>query len=102
MQLEHNAPVVARQEMLINAPIEKVWHLQADIAHWHEWHTDMGAAKLEGDVKAGTVFRWKAAGLNIVSTLQTVEPERSIGWTGISLGSRAVDTWHFEATPNGT
>ena len=102
MNIDINAPVFARREVTIEAPIESVWNIQTGIDRWSEWQPDVTSAKLDGELKAGTVFRWKAKGLSIVSTLHTVEPNRRIGWTGISLGMSAIHNWTFEAQGNVT
>lgn len=97
MNIDTNAPVFARKEIVIHAPVEKVWELQTDIENWNRWQPDITSAKLEGALEAGTIFRWKAKGLNIVSTLHTVIPLKQIGWTGLSLGMFAIHNWMFEA-----
>lgn len=95
--IDTKAPLTARKEILIEAPIEKVWARQTDIDGWPAWQPDITAAKLEGPLVTGSLFRWKAKGLNIVSTLHTVEPQHKIGWTGVSLGMYAIHNWTFEA-----
>lgn len=97
MNIDTNAPVFGRKEIIIHAPAEKVWELQTDIENWNRWQPDITSAKLEGALKADTIFRWKAKGLNIVSTLHTVKPLKQIGWTGLSLGMFAIHNWMFEA-----
>ncbi len=91
------APLQAHQEILIDAPLDKVWGLQTAIAHWPNWQPDISVAALDGPLQTGSVFRWKAKGLKIVSTLHTVEPPRQIGWTGDSLGMFAIHNWTFAA-----
>ncbi|MBX3054098.1 MAG: SRPBCC family protein [Caldilineaceae bacterium] len=95
--IDTKAPLTARKEISIQAPVEKVWNVQTDIEGWTAWQPDITAAKLEGALVAGSVFRWKAKGLSIVSTLHTVEPRHEIGWTGVSLGMYALHNWTFEA-----
>jgi uncharacterized protein YndB with AHSA1/START domain len=102
MDIEHNAPLTARRELLIDAPIERVWAVQADIDHWADWQPDVKQAKLDGDLAVGTQFHWKAAGVNIASQLQVVEPPHAIGWTGKSIGMRAVHKWEFAAQGEST
>jgi len=102
MNIDTNAPVFARKEILIHAPVEKVWQIQTDIENWSKWQPDITSTKLDGDLKAGTTFRWKAKGLNIVSTLHTVKLHRQIGWTGISPGMFAVHNWTFETRGEAT
>lgn len=97
MDIDTRAPAFARKEIVIHAPVEKVWQIQTDIENWNRWQPDITSAKLEGALAAGTIFRWKAKGLNIVSTLHTVKPHQHIGWTGRSLGMFAVHNWTFEA-----
>ena len=100
--MDRQAALVAAHEIVIHAPIERVWTLQSGIGRWPEWQPDVVSAELQGSLQAGTVFRWKAAGLNIVSTLQVVEPQARIGWTGVSLGMKAVHHWYFEARGSDT
>lgn len=97
MNIDTKAPVFARKEILIHAPLEMVWKLQTDIENWNRWQPEITSAKLEGALEADTIFRWKAKGLNIVSTLHTVNPLKQIGWTGLSLGMFAIHNWMFEA-----
>lgn len=100
--IDTKAPLTAHKEILIEAPVEKVWARQTDIDGWTAWQPDITAAKLEGALVAGSVFRWKAKGLKIVSTLHTVEPQHKIGWTGVSLGMYAIHNWTFEAQGDST
>lgn len=97
MNIDTNAPAFARREILIHAPVEKVWQIQSDIENWSAWNPDITSAKLDGGLKAGVTFRWKAQGLNITSRFHTVEPNRRIGWTGVALGMVAIHNWTFEA-----
>lgn len=97
MNIDTNAPIFARKEILIHAPVEKVWEILTDIENWSRWQPDITSAKLEGPLEVGTTFRWKAKGLKIVSRLHTVMPYQQIGWTGISLGMDAIHNWILEA-----
>ncbi len=96
MNIDSTAALTARKETVIDAPLDRVWALQTDIDGWPAWQPDITTARLEGALQPGTIFRWKAKGLAIVSTLRAVEPGRTIGWTGDSIGMRAVHIWHFE------
>jgi uncharacterized protein YndB with AHSA1/START domain len=96
MNINTRATVFARKEILIHAPVEKVWRTQSDIENWSTWQPDINTAKLDGDLKAGTTFRWKAQGLSITSRLHTVDPNRRIGWTGTAPGMVAIHNWTFE------
>jgi len=102
MEIDHKAPLVARSETQIAAPVEKVWALLTHIDGWPAWQPGVSAAKLEGGLSQGSIFRWKANGLSIVSTIRELEPERHIGWTGESLGTYAVHLWYLEPRDQGT
>ncbi len=96
MQIDEHAPMVARQQIMIDAPIHKIWTLETDINHWPEWQPGVTSAALDGGMAVGSVFRWKGQGLRITSTLQEVEAPRRIGWTGKAMGIDAVHVWTFE------
>lgn len=102
MRIDDLAPLVARKEIIIAAPAEKLWAMQADINRWPEWQPGVTAAHLEGALAVGQVFRWKGGGLNITSTLQEVESPSRIGWTGKAIGIDAVHIWTFEPHGDGT
>ncbi len=102
MKIDENAPMTARKEILISAPVEKIWALETDINRWPEWQPGVSSAKLEGGVAVGSIFRWKGQGMNITSTLQEVDPPRRIGWTGKAMGMQAVHVWTFEPQGDNT
>lgn len=102
MNIDKNAPMIASDEIIIEAPIEDVWDLESDINHWPEWQPGVSEAMLEGELLPGNVFRWKGQGLSIVSTLEEVEPPRRIGWTGKAIGIDAIHIWTFESVNGGT
>jgi uncharacterized membrane protein len=101
MNVDRHAPLVARMEIVIQAPLEVVWNLLTDLQAWPEWQGNIASVIMEGDLAPGTIFRWKASGIKIVSTLQEVEPMRRISWTGTSPGMRAIHIWDFESYDGG-
>ena len=100
--IDTKAPLYARKEIFIEAPLEKVWDIQTDIERWPEWQSDIASTTLQGELTSGTTFKWKASGLGIVSTLHTVNPKNEIGWTGVSMGMFAVHNWTFKEQDGGT
>ncbi|MBW4468960.1 MAG: SRPBCC family protein [Stenomitos rutilans HA7619-LM2] len=101
MEINANAPAIARHELFIHASSEKIWQLLADINHWPTWHPAIAEAKLEGLLQSGSTFRWKSGGTAIQSTLQEVQPQHRLSWTGKALGTRAIHVWILEPQPNG-
>lgn len=96
------APVISRQDLVIQAPVSTVWAVQTDISRWPAWRPSVPAAQLDGELKAGAVFRWEEAGLKITSTVQQVMPERRLVWTGPAQGIFAVHVWEFTPVEGGT
>lgn len=102
MNIDSKAPLTGRREILIDAPIERVWEIQTDIENWPKWQQEVTFAKLAGELRPGTTFRWKAMGVNITSVLREVVTHQTIGWSGESIGMSAVHVWRFERQRNGT
>jgi uncharacterized protein YndB with AHSA1/START domain len=102
MKIDTNAPLKARKEIVIQASPDEVWSTLTDISKWPGWQPDITSAILEGDLSVGTVFRWKAKGLNITSVIREIETQKRIGWTGDSLGMQAVHLWKLEPLENDT
>jgi hypothetical protein len=101
MEINSNAPAIARHTIMINASSEKIWQILTDINHWNVWYPNISESKLEGLLKPGSVFFWKSGGINITSTLQEVEPHRRISWTGKTTGTQAIHVWILEPQENG-
>jgi hypothetical protein len=102
VDIDHNAPAVARAETVVEAPPDAVWRLIADIDSWPAWNPDVRSARLEGELAPGSTFRWKAGPGTIVSTLQSVAPEREIGWSGRTMGIEALHVYRLEQVGDGT
>ena len=85
----------------MSASSEALWDVLADVEKWPTWNPDVDSAKLSGPVAKGTSFRWKAGPTRLVSTLQLVDRPRALGWTGRTMGIRAIHLWRFEPRPGG-
>ncbi len=101
MHIDQSAPLVGYGDILIDASLERVWRLETNINYWSEWQPDVVEAKLEGKLAVGTVFHWRAAGVNITSRIDELEKQRRVGWTGDSLGMHAIHNWEFEQRDDG-
>jgi uncharacterized membrane protein len=40
-EIDREAPVVAHHEIDIDAPLDVVWRLHADVNAWPTWHADV-------------------------------------------------------------
>lgn len=102
MDIDHDAPLTARDQVSIDAPVEKVWADLTAIERWPDWQSGVSSAELEGPLDTGTRFEWKANGLKVVSTIEILEPEHRIGWSGKSMGMNAIHRWELEQEHEGT
>jgi hypothetical protein len=102
MEIDRTAPVIAAEETLIQAPVELVWQILADIANWPGWNPAIQRVVLFGPIRPGTEFHWVAGGLKIRSRLQALSRSDRIVWTGRTRGIRAVHVWSFEQRAEGT
>ena len=102
MEINAQAPLVARKEIFIQASPDKVWDIQTNINSWKDWQPDISRAQLIGALTVGSVFRWTSGGFAVTSTLQEVEPKRRIAWTGEAFGSNAKHIWILRPQGDGT
>src|SRR5262245_21645788 len=100
--IDVRAPVVGAAEIVISAEPELVWDVLTTFEGWPTWNPDVRSITMHGDVAVGSEFCWKARPGTITSTIQEVDPPRSITWTGRTLGIRAVHVWWLEPSDSVT
>ncbi|GAA2396622.1 SRPBCC family protein [Nonomuraea africana] len=104
VEIDHDAPVITRDDIVIHAPLHRIWKIQTDVEAWPEWQPDVITVKKEtrGPLRKGSRFRWSVEGLeNITSTVKQVVPNRRIAWGGPAQGVTAVHLWTFTPTKDG-
>jgi hypothetical protein len=102
MEIDESAPAIVRRSATVAAPPAVVWQLLSRIDEWPAWQEEVEHARLTGPLAPGSTFRWKAGPFTIASRLEEVEPERSIGWSGGSLGVRARHVYRLDPAGGGT
>jgi uncharacterized protein YndB with AHSA1/START domain len=96
MEINKDAPAVARAEIEVAASPEIVWAVLSDIDSWPRWNPEVKSASLAGRLTNGAQFRWKAGPGTITSTIQRVEPPKVIAWTGQTFGIKAIHVYRLE------
>ena len=96
MDIDRTAPLTAEAGIEISADPDTVWRVLADFASWPKWNPDIKRVSLDAPAVEGTTLRWKAGPSTITSTVRSLQRPREIGWTGRTLGIRAVHVWHFQ------
>jgi hypothetical protein len=102
MEIDRAAPATFSGEIRIDADPQAVFDVISDIHAWPSWIRDVRSVTIREPVQPGTVFRWKAGPTSLTSTLEVVDRPREIGWTGTTMGIRAVHVFRFEADRGGT
>ena len=99
--IDRLAPVIVRQEVTIDAPIELLWRLHTDVNRWTSWRSDIDSAHLPGEFIPGEAFHWATAGLEIDSSIQEVDPHRRTVWGGPAGGIVGIHVWSFTIVEGG-
>jgi polyketide cyclase/dehydrase/lipid transport protein len=99
--VDRTAPVIAVHEIDIEAPLDTVWRLHADVNAWPTWQTDITAAHLDGAFEPGVSFDWTSYGFSATSTVYALTERSRVLWGGTSGGITGVHEWLFSETPSG-
>lgn len=94
--INQNAPVRSHAEIVVDAPVGKVWSILTEINDWPSWQSEVTESDLKGELKKGTEFTWKAGGLSFASRIHTIAPLAGFGWTGKTFGASAIHNWFFK------
>ncbi|RKT09258.1 polyketide cyclase/dehydrase/lipid transport protein [Streptomyces sp. 1114.5] len=103
VQIDQQAPVITRTDILIHAPLHTVWKIQTDVENWPTWQPNVERMTKDtpGRLRPGSVFRWSTEGLDITSTVKQVIPCKRLVWGGPAQGITAVHVWTFTPTRDG-
>jgi len=99
--INSGAPVVCCRSIQIDTDIRNVWSTLTDINRWSSWQKDIKKSSMDTSLALQTSFIWFSGGARIRSTVHTLEPFKSFGWTGRSLGVFAIHNWTLRKE-NGT
>jgi uncharacterized protein YndB with AHSA1/START domain len=83
------ADLFSHNELVINAPCERVWQHIIDATKWPKWYPNSKDVQIiDGTVLAhGTVFRWTTFGLPLESKINEFVPYTRVGWYGYAPGT---------------
>ena len=100
--IDRDAPVIARHQIDINAPLDTVWQLQTNVNGWPAWQADITAARLDGPFEPGNSFTWTSYGFTVTSTIYAVADRARTLWGGAAQGLTGTHEWVYTQTPAGT
>jgi len=101
MEINADAPVIARGEIMVHAPIESVWEIQTGVTAWPSWQPTVEAVQADGPLAVGSTFRWQTAGLDITSTVAEFDAPRRIAWSGRAGAIVAIHVWELTTREDG-
>ncbi|WP_068053547.1 SRPBCC family protein [Nocardia xishanensis] len=114
------APIHYRTETFIKAPLDTIWNLQTDVERWPSWQQPVTSNERldSGPLQPGSQFRWTtpvpvpatattpATMLTITSTVQQIQPQQCIRWSGPAIGDgigidNGIHVWTFTPVEGG-
>ncbi|NGO06134.1 Shy6-polyketide cyclase [Streptomyces sp. HC44] len=101
-RIDTAAPVIARHDISIDAPLERVWRLHTDVTGWSLWQPDISTSRSDGALTVGSTFHWSTAGLDIASTVYALDVPHRILWGGPAHGITGIHLWTFQPGQHGT
>ncbi|MEU1390535.1 MULTISPECIES: SRPBCC family protein [unclassified Nonomuraea] len=107
-----------RADIVINAPLSRIFALQTRVERWPDWQQPVLSSKRldHGPLRAGSSWRWTtpapatdttpATTMHITSTLRRVKREACLLWSGPAVGTgvridRGVHLWTFTEVNGG-
>lgn len=99
--IDGDAPVIARHEIDIRAPLDTVWQLHTDVNAWPTWQADITAARLDGAFEPSASFTWTISGLSVTSTIYDVADRSRTLWGGTAEGITGIHEWTFRDMTQG-
>lgn len=91
--------------LVIEAPLDRLWHLTTDIAAWPAFlPTVQRLERLDdGPLRVGSKARIKQpAQTEAVWTVTRLEPQREFAWETRRMGMRMIGAHYLEEVPGGT
>ena len=98
VDINRSAPVIETKEIIIDAPVQRVWNILVNINEWPVWQSEVTKVSLNGLPQKGVAFKWRAGGISFSSMIHSFEPCKFFGWTGTTFGAQAIHNWTFEET----
>lgn len=101
-RIDKQAAVQAVDDILINAPNDKVWEVLADVNLWASSNPIFSDVRFQSGMAVGAKGSFRLNGFPIRATFAIVDPGHELSWVGEALWTKAIDRLVLEPTPDGT
>jgi uncharacterized protein YndB with AHSA1/START domain len=98
------ADLFSRNELVIDAPCERVWRHIIDATKWSQWYPNSKDVRIiDGSsvLAPDTVFHWTTFGFSVESKVNEFVPYTRIGWYGSPAGTQPSFYHAWYLTPRG-
>ncbi len=89
-RIDHIAPITASHEVIVDAPVGRVWQLLSQPENWAEVDPGISDVNVDGAVIEGRRFSWRSGRTRMTSRFAVVDVEREMTWIGAAFGSKVV------------
>jgi uncharacterized protein YndB with AHSA1/START domain len=102
-RIDDRAAVSTGRDIVIAAPVERVWALLSDPMQWATWHSGIHDVEVEAPTAVDVRFAWSNGRARMQSRFAVVAPGHEITWTGVAGGAKAIHRHVLDApTPTTT
>ena len=93
--VQRDAPRHARQDVVINAPVHRVWQCLANVAAWPTWNAAVRSSEAPSSVTGDAMFRWDNHGSDIHAQLGLVRQDHVLAWSDTASTAKAIHVWRL-------
>lgn len=99
-QMMRDAPISANRFVVIDAPLDKVWEILTEVAHWERWHPYLANAALTGPFAAGSNLAYGGFIKHHLEIAKVADKEL-VMLCGTIAGYKGITRWDICKTDNG-
>jgi len=101
-RIDRQAAVQAIDDILINAPADKVWTVLADVNSWASSNPIFSNVQFPSEIVVGAKGSFRLNGFPIKATFAVVNPGHELSWVGEALWTKAIDRLVLESMSSGS
>lgn len=102
-RIDQSAPIRGRRELVVNAPLHRVWLTLTDVPSWGTTlEPGVRKIRLPDGVTVDGRFTRTNNGARMVARFAVVDADRELSWTGSAFGAKVVHRFEIEPGPHET